>query len=168
MLTLFRGIMAVTLALAGVGGAWAETFLGKHGDWEAFTDKEAGKTVCYIGSEPTKMRGKYKTRGATYLLVTHRPAEKSKNVVSIRAGFSHKKGSEVTVSVGKTTLKLFTKDGWAYAPDADADKALVKAMVRGATMIVKSTSGRGTKITDTYSLKGFTAAYRAIGKACKV
>lgn len=158
----------MALVLASGGDAWAESFLGKHGAWEAFSDKEAGKTVCYIGSEPTKKRGKYKTRGATYSMVTHRPAEKSKNVVSIRAGFTHKKGSEVTVSVGKTTLKLFTKDGWAYAPDADADNVLVKAMVRGATMIVKGTSSRGTKITDTYSLKGFTAAYRAIGKACKV
>ena len=35
-------------------------------------------------------------------------------------------------------------------------------------MTVKGISGRGTKTTDTYSLKGFTAAYRTIGKACKV
>lgn len=163
--------VVAALAMAGAictGGARAESFLGKTGDWEAFTDQEAGKTVCYIGSEPIKMRGKYNKRGASYAMVTHRPAEKSRNVISIRAGYVYKPGSEVEVSIGKLRFKLFTKDGWAFAPDADADNALVKAMVRGASMTVKGVSSRGTKTTDTYSLKGFTAAYRAIGKACKV
>ncbi len=158
---------ALLTVLAAAGPAGAESFLGKHGDWEAFTDKEAGKLVCYIGSEPTKMRGKYAKRGASYAMVTHRPAEKSRNVVSIRAGYVHKPGSEVEVAIGKLTFKLFTKDGWAFAPDADADNALVKAMVRGAAMTVTGISGRGTKTVDTYSLKGFTAAYGAISKACK-
>jgi invasion protein IalB len=170
MLMKFRNltVVSVALVLAGAVGARAETFLGKHGDWEALTDKEAGKTVCYIGSEPTKMRGKYKVRGAAYIMVMHRPAEKSHNVVSVRAGYNYKSGSKTVVSIGKTSFKLFTKDGWAFAPDADADNALVKAMVQGAVMTVKGVSSRGTKTTDTYSLKGFTAAYRAIGKACKV
>jgi hypothetical protein len=39
--------------------------------------------------------------------------------------------------------------------------------VKGAAMVVVGTSERGTKTTDTYSLKGFTAAYGAISKACK-
>ena len=148
--------------------ARGESFLGQHSDWEAFSDKEAGKTFCYVGSEPTKMRGKYKKRGATYIIVTHRPAEKSQNVVSIRAGYTHKASSEVEITVGKKKFKLFTKDGWAFTRDSSTDNALVKAMVRGTVMTVKGISGRGTKTTDTYSLKGFTAAYRTIGIACKV
>jgi len=161
---------ALVTAMAGVsaGTAAAESFLGKHGDWEAFSDVEAGKTVCYMGSEPTDKRGKYNVRGATYMMVTHRPAENSKNVVSVRAGYTHKAGSDVVVIIGKAEFKLFTKDGWAFAPDADADTALVAAMIRGASMNVVGFSARGTKTTDVYSLKGFTAAYRAIGKACKV
>jgi len=159
------GALAVMLATPA---AQAETFLGKHGDWEAFSDTEGGKSICYMASEPTKMRGKYSKRGASYAMVTHRPAEKSRNVVSVRAGYSYKPASEVEIAVGKLKFKLFTKDGWAFAPDPDADNALVKAMVRGATMTVVGTSARGTKTTDTYSLKGFTAAYRAISKACKI
>ena len=42
------------------------------------------------------------------------------------------------------------------------------AMKGGKAMVVKGTSSRGTLTTDTYSLAGFTAAYAAIGKACKV
>ena len=49
-----------------------------------------------------------------------------------------------------------------------ADAKLVQSMIRGADMVVQGTSSRGTLTTDTYSLKGFTAAYKAINKACKV
>ena len=162
-----RVALAALALFVLAGPALAEKFLGKHGDWEAFTDKESGKAVCYMASEPLKMHGNYAKRGASYAMVTHRPAEKSRNVISIRAGYSHKAGSEVEVAVGKDSFKLFTKDGWAYAPDADADNALVKAMIRGSSMVVTGFSERGTKTTDTYSLKGFTAAYGAISKACK-
>jgi len=166
--TSFGAALGVVAMVLAAGAAEAESFLGKHGDWEAFSDKEGGKTICYMASEPTKMRGDYTKRGASYAMVTHRPAEKSRNVVSVRAGYDYKPSSEVEIAVGKEKFKLFTKDGWAFAPDPDADNALVKAMVRGAAMTVVGLSSRGTKTTDTYSLKGFTAAYRAISKACKI
>lgn len=167
----FHNFSALAVCAAVFGAAFtshAETLLGKHGDWEALTEKENNALACYMGSVPTKARGKYKKRGKTFLLITHRPAEKSKNVISFRGGYTFKKGSEIDIIVGKTTYKLFTDGGWAFAPDADADTTLVKAMIRGASMTIKGLSGRGTKTTDTYSLKGFTAAYRAISKACKI
>ena len=106
--------------------------------------------------------------GETYILVTHRPAEKSLNVISINAGYTYQSGSEVDVVIGKTTFKMFTDAGHAFAYDSKTDGAIVKAMIRGARMIIKGTSSRGTQTTDTYSLKGFTAAYKAINKSCKV
>jgi len=142
--------------------------LGSFDAWEAYTEPEGGKLVCYMGSEPTKAKGKYKKRGEAYVLITHRPAEKSSNVVSIAAGYTFQKSSEVDLRVGDQAFKLFTDGGHAFAYDAKTDKALVEAMIRGAVMVVNGTSSRGTLTTDTYSLKGFTAAYKAIGKACGV
>ena len=164
------GFVAATFAavLCSSGFAYAETFLGQNDQWEAFSNQQAGKIVCYIGSEPTDMRGKYNKRGASYAMVTHRPSEKSLNVVSIKAGYQHMADSKVKVIIGKYQFKLFTADGWAFAHDSKADNALVKAMMRGAEMIVKGVSSRGTSTTDRYSLKGFTAAYRTIGRACKL
>ncbi|PCH84228.1 MAG: hypothetical protein COC02_02205 [Rhodospirillaceae bacterium] len=79
-------------------------------------------------------------------------------------------GSETRtdVIIGAKTFKLFTNLGHAFAVDQKTDKAFVDAMIRGARLVVKGTSSRGTKTTDTYSLKGFSAAFKAIGKACKV
>lgn len=142
--------------------------LGQFGDWEAYRESDGGKAVCYVGSQPKTAKGKYKKRGKTYVLITHRPAEKSFGVASFKAGYAYRKDSEVDVVIGAETFKLFTDSGHAFAYDQKTDAALVKAMIRGAKMVVKGTSSRGTLTTDTYSLKGFSAAYRAIGKACKV
>ena len=142
--------------------------IDSFGDWEAYRESDGGKAVCYVGSQPKKATGKYKKRGEVYVLVTHRPAEKSIGVVSFKAGYTYQTTSEVDVSIGDATFKLFTDAGHAFAYDGKTDKALIEAMAGGARMVVRGTSSRGTRTTDTYSLKGFTAAYKAIGKACKV
>lgn len=161
--------------LLGAGGALAQTaapsseLLGNFDDWSAFSETENGKPLCYVGSQPKKSEGDYSQRGYAYVLVTHRPAEKAVGEVSIRAGYTYKEGSEVEVKVdGGPPFKLFTDDGLAWTREAKTDQALVAAMKAGAGMTIKGTSSRGTLTTDTYSLKGFTAALEAINKACGV
>ncbi len=171
-MTMFRliSLCAALSWLAPTAGAQAQetNLLSSRGVWEAYQETEGGKKVCYIGSLPKKATGKYKKRGETYVLITHRPAEKSANVVSVKAGYTYQENSEVEVLIGPETFKLFTDAGHAFAYDQKTDGLLVKAMIRGAKMVIKGTSSRGTKTTDTYSLRGFTAAYKAINKACKV
>ena len=70
--------------------------------------------------------------------------------------------------IDRQRFVLFTDRETAWSRDAKSDTALVKAMMRGRRMRVRGTSARGTVTTDTYSLLGFTKAYRAIGKACGV
>ncbi len=165
-----RPILAFAFAffLAFPALAQEAKLIDSFGDWEAYRESDGGKAVCYVGSQPRKSRGKYKSRGEVYVLVTHRPSEKSLGVVSIKAGYTYEQASEVDVSIGEATFRLFTDASHAFAYDDKTDKALVKAMVRGARMVVRGTSSRGTLTTDTYSLKGFTAAFKAIGKVCKV
>lgn len=145
----------------------AQTFIVRHGNWEAFTEKQGSHLVCSIGAEPIKKEGNYKYRGQTYILVTHRPSEKSSNVVSVVAGYNFKKGSEATLIMGKKKTKLFTDGSHAFAHNSKTDNLLVKSMIKGSTMVFKGVSSRGTKTTDTYSLTGFTAAYKSMNAACK-
>ena len=165
-LSLFTVITWLTLTAAAQ--AQEPKLLASQGVWEAYQEAEGGKPVCYIGSLPKKATGKYKKRGETYVLITHRPAEKSANVVSVKAGYTYQENSEVEVIIGAEKFKLFTDAGHAFAYDQKTDGLLVKAMVRGAKMVIKGTSSRGTKTTDTYSLKGFTVTFKAINKACKI
>ncbi|MBE0529311.1 MAG: invasion associated locus B family protein [Rhodospirillales bacterium] len=161
--------------LIGAGGAVAQTpspasgFIDNFDDWSAFSEKENSKPLCYIASLPKKAEGATGQRGDAYMMVTHRPAEKTTGEVSVRAGYIYKEGTEVEVRVGGgQPIMLFTDQGFAWTREAKTDQALIAAMKAGVTLTVKGTSSRGTQTTDTYSLKGFTAALEAIDKACGV
>ncbi len=172
MRAMFQTLRAllITASLAALLGAPAQAQgiqrIGDYGDWSAFQFSEDGNPACYMSSEPTKATGNYKRRGDVFAIVTHRPAEKRIGEVSIIAGYVYKKDSPVAVAIGTQGFELFTQDDGAWALDAATDKKLVQAMRKGNRMVVEGTSSRGTLTTDTYSLKGFTKAYRAIGKAC--
>lgn len=163
---LFTALAVLTACLA-TSQVEAQTTLGTFNEWSAFTRTDDGSKVCYMGANPQKSQGDYSRRGDVYILVTHRPAEKTVGVISIEAGYSYKEGSEVEVAIGGKTFRLYTAGGqaWAYRNE---DAAMITAMRAGSNMVVKGTSNRGTVTTDTYSLAGFTAGYQAIGKACNV
>jgi len=140
--------------------------LGEFQDWRAFTYQEDGNRVCYMASEPKEAQGDYDERGDIYAMVTHRPAQGTRDVVSFVIGYPFKEDSRVTVDIDGKTFTLFTHKDTAWASDTKTDRALVQSMIRGREMVVEGTSTRGTRTTDTYSLMGFTDAHQAIDKAC--
>ena len=156
------------IAIASIAAAQSPKSLGSFRDWEAFSYTGTGGKVCYIASAPKDSKPKGVRRGEVYVMVTHRPADKVSDEVSIVAGYPYKEESDVGVSIGETMFRLFTDGESAWPRETKDDKALVRAMIRGATLVVRGTSSRGTLTTDTYSLTGFTAAYEAIGVACNV
>ncbi len=164
-LALLAGILAPSIDRAAAQPAEPEA-IGSFGDWQAVTFEENGNKGCYITSKPTKEEGQYSQRGRVYVLVTHRPADKSFDVVSVVAGYTYGDSSDVTLTIDQTDFSLFTSKDTAWAPDSATDSQLVAAMKKGNGMVVRGTSSRGTKTTDTYSLSGFTKAYQAIAEAC--
>jgi invasion protein IalB len=164
-LALLAGILAPSIDRAAAQSAEPEA-IGSFGDWQAVTFAENGNKGCYITSKPTKEEGQYSQRGRVYVLVTHRPADGSFDVVSVVAGYTYGDSSDVTLTIDQTDFALFTSKDTAWAPDSATDKQLVEAMKKGNSMVVRGTSSRGTKTTDTYSLSGFTKAYQAIAEAC--
>lgn len=165
---LMAGCAAAIVALPTVAQASEPQLLSTHGDWSAYTFKENGNKVCYMASTPRKAEGNYTKRGEIYALITHRPAENTKDVFSYIAGYDYKVDSDVKLKISSKEFTLFTQDDTAWAPDSETDRDLAKSVKGGSTMIIRGMSRRGTKTTDTFSLKGSTAAYKAISKACGV
>jgi len=140
--------------------------LAKYGDWSAYMFIENGSKVCYMISQPKTAQGNYSKRGKIYALITHRPAEGSRDVFSYITGYSYKAGSDASLDVDGKTYTLFTQDETAWAPDAENDRAVARAIRDGSRMVVKGASSRGTATTDTFSLKGSSKAYKRISAEC--
>jgi hypothetical protein len=141
--------------------------IATNGKWRGFTFEENGKTGCYLLTQPEKNEGNYTQRGPIYLFVTHRPAMKIYDEVTIDAGYTFEKDSTVKVTIGSRDFTLVTDAGRAWVESAATDKQLVEAMKRGREMVVRGASNRGTRTTDTYSLSGFSATYKAVADVCK-
>lgn len=140
--------------------------LGDFGKWTAYVFDENGGKVCYMASKPTNALPKNVRRGDIVALITHRPAEGTKNVFSYMTGYGYKKGTEVELSVDNQKFSLFTQNDMAWAADAAADTAIAEAIRQGNKMVVKGESSRGTRTTDTFSLNGSSKAHDAITKEC--
>ena len=143
--------------------------LGTYGDWKAFYWNLDEDKVCSILSYPKKEEGKYTKRGKVVARVTQRVENPSAGVVSFQVGYSIKEGSDIKIKIDGKPFGVFNflQDQIAWTSDPGVDGMLIKAMQRGTTMIIKGVSSRGTNTKDTYSLRGFTAAYKAISKVCK-
>ena len=161
--------IAILLATLTVS-ANAQQFLSEHGNWAVFTSSEAGSKVCYITANPTRKTGNYRVRGDVYMIVTYRGGN-SVPEVAIDTGFEYKKASEVAFVVdGRKSFKLFTSaqtPQMSWAKDAQSDRTIIEAMKNGGAVSVKGTSVRGTYAQDSYSLKGFTAAYNKMMNSCR-
>ena len=70
----------------------------------------------------------------------------------------------VIVKVDQTSFEFFGKEDAAWTKDKD--KEVIFAMKKGISMIIKGYSLRGTLTTDTYTLKGFTAAFNKLSSDC--
>ena len=81
----------------------------------------------------------------------------------MEAGFTFAPDARVTVQVDQTGLDFYTNQRNAFAKDG---KAAVAAFQRGSRAIARSPGVKDAPVTDTFSLKGFGAAYSAITKAC--
>lgn len=165
---LLLGLALIFLSFS-VSSVQAQQLLKTFNDWSVFQVQKEGEKLCYIATTPKKKAGSYKSRGEPYLLVTHR--SKTIDEVSVSAGYPYKQGSVVKFTVDKkTNFDLFTTvevEDVAWAKDSAEDEAIVEAMKKGYELVVKANSQKDSNSTDTYSLRGFTGAYKHMKSSCK-
>jgi hypothetical protein len=142
--------------------------LGDAQSWSAFVDTDKNAKVCFLVGRPIKTEPENLKRGDVYIYVTHRPAEKSFNVVNFAVGYPYKEASDAELAVDAKKFTLFTSKESAWARDAATEKAVVEAMAKGKQAVLKGVSQRGTGTTDTYVLAGFADMLGQIDKACGV
>ncbi|MDF2365883.1 invasion associated locus B family protein [Sneathiella sp.] len=161
-------ILSLLLSLPGLATAQQADprALGTFTDWLAYSWVENDNKVCYMLSRPLKSTPQGVNRGDIYVMVAYRPSSKSKEEVSHVSGYPYKDKSTVEALIGGQKFLLATNGEVAWVPEGGSDTKFIGAMRGGSKMIIKGTSTRGTLTVDTYSLQGFTAAYKQIRKSC--
>lgn len=160
-------ILAITTGSTAVHAA-EPVLIGSFDGWKAYSYQESTGTVCFMSATPQKAEGQYSKRGDVFAMITHRPGEKSKDVFSYITGYTFKDGSDVTITIDSEKFVLFTQGENAWTSSDDMDKKLAAAIQKGSKMVVRGISARGTKTTDTFTLKGSGNAYKAISGKCGV
>jgi hypothetical protein len=143
--------------------------LGQFGEWGAYRATPGGKKICFALSKPTAATSEpsSRTRDAAYAFVSTRPSEKVRNEVSVIVGYPQKAGHDATAAIGSSTYPMYTQNDGAWVKNAAEETQMVETMRRGSDLVVKSESARGTKTTDTYSLKGMAQALDRVAEECK-
>jgi invasion protein IalB len=164
---LMAGVAWPTLATAQ--GAAQPQLLATYGDWGAYTGSSGGRKVCFALAKPTSAETDPpgRSRDPAYLFVSTRPAENIRNEVSVIVGYPLKTNSEATVEIGSDKYAMYTQNDGAWIKNAAEETRMVDAMRKGADLVVKGVSTRGTQSTDRYSLKGLGQALDKVGQECK-
>ena len=143
--------------------------LGQFGDWGAYKATPGGKKVCFALAKPTSATTEPtgRPRDPSYAFISTRPAEKVKSEVSVIVGYTQKPNHDAVATIGSANYVMYTQNDGAWVKNAAEEAQMVDAMRKGSDLVVKSESGRGTKTTDTYSLKGMAQALEKVAEECK-
>jgi predicted aspartyl protease len=137
--------------------------IGAFDDWIAATNQEAGQPVCFAFTRAQSSTPSLPGRGAVLLTVTQRAS--GRDAVAIEAGFAFIPNVSVTMQIENVGLDFYTHQRAAFARNGSA---VVSSMARSSTGVgtVRSPGPNGEQVTDTFSMRGFAAAYAAISRAC--
>ena len=152
-----------------VPGGAQPTLLGQFGDWGAYTASNGGKKLCYALAKPSSQATEpaNRPRDPAYIFVSTRPSENVRNELSIVIGYPFKAGYEASVDIGSAKYVMYTQADGAWIKNAAEEARMVDAMRRGSDLVVTGESGKGTKSTDRYNLKGLSQALDRVAQECR-
>jgi len=163
------GLLAIALAASSVSPTFAQATaeqLGTFSSWTAWRSSDANGVICYISARPETAESQGRPRGPISFLVIHRKGLGTKNEVQTLIGYTFGPDAKPTAAVDGRAYPMITEAEAGWLASTSDEPAFVAAMKKGSSLVVKGTSSRGTPTTDTYSLKGVTAAMTEIDRAC--
>lgn len=164
-----KGKSAPAAETSAAPGGGQPTLIGQFGDWGAYTASNGGKKVCYALAKPAGQTTEpaNRPRDPAYVFISTRPGENVRNEISIVIGYPFKPGTDAMVDIGSAKYTMYTQADGAWIKNAAEEARMVDTMRKGADMTVAGESGRGTKSTDRYALKGLSQALDRVAQECK-
>ena len=161
---LFFHALTSVAAMAFPIAAQGKDSLGVFESWGAFRDPATPR--CYALAEPAR-RGR-KADWKPFASIGTWPRQGVRNQLHIRLSQPRRAGSRVTLSIGDQRLPLVAGNADAWAPDRQADAAIVAAMRSGTSMSVETLGLNGRAFVDVYALRGAATAIDAAALGCSL
>ena len=160
---------AKSAAVPPAPGGGQPALLGQFGDWGAYAANSGGKQVCYALAKPSSQATQppNRPRDPAYIFVSTRPSENVRNEISIVIGYPFKPGADANVDIGPAKYAMYTQNDGAWIKNAAEEARMVDTMRRGSDLVVTGESGKGTKSTDRYNLRGLAQALDRVAQECK-
>lgn len=152
-------VLLASVAPALAFGATQPKSLGVFQKWTAATYGGGSNEACYAFSLAPVPKGSKAT--PAMLTVTERPGNPTE--ISLSQGVTYAKNAKPFITVGTQKLPFFTKGNIAYALHS---AATTTAFEGGSDAVATSPTPDGKTVTDTFSLSGYSDAFKAIDKAC--
>ena len=143
---------------------------GEYNDWEVFAKSD--KVICYTIARPQKMEGEYNLRGRVDAMVAinNNKSSKNKYYVGFDFGYTFSNNDKVKLTIDDSIIfeiDTFAQTAWINpTKNPKLHLKIIEAMKKGNILIAEGTSNRGTETKDTYSLLGFTKAFKKVKDVC--
>ncbi|MEC8099900.1 MAG: invasion associated locus B family protein [Pseudomonadota bacterium] len=141
---------------------------GQFNDWEVYVKTD--NSICYMISKPQKMEGAYSTRGRVDAVIAVKNELKNKYYVAFDFGYPFYKNTKVKLTIDQEIafqIDTFAETAWINSIEyPELNLKIIKEMKKGKVLIAHGKSSRGTVTKDTYSLIGFTKAFKKVKDAC--
>ena len=186
------GVSALILAVGLAGASQAQQSAtdtppaATFNDWDVYV--QASPRQCFAVSRATAVKARRDGRDVSVrrgeppsedfrgtLNVSFYPetSPPQSGIVSYNAGYALAPDRAPTARVGDRGFDLGAGEAasgnetWAWSLDPKQDDEIVRAMKAGAEAVLTGRSSRGTEVSDTFSLRGFTAAFDEAEKRCR-
>ncbi|UXN61915.1 invasion associated locus B family protein [Phyllobacterium zundukense] len=164
-----KSIVAVSVLMFGLTGtALAQTpsQISQYNAWGAYSYQQGNGKVCYVLSVPIDKQPAKIDHGDNFFMVSQKPGQNVSYEPQFKAGYDLQANSKVVVKIDERSFSMFTSGSHGWMENAAEEPQLVAALRAGQQMSINAVSKRGTKTSYAYSLKGVSAALKAIA-TCK-
>lgn len=142
--------------------------IARYNSWAVYDYDLGDKTVCFAAARPHKVIPKDGNRRPVRAYVSTWPDIEPGNPTHVRE-LSFRVGRDVksaNVQIDGAPFTLFGKKEMVFVLEPGQEQKMISAMRRGKSLSVRAILSDGTATTDVYSLRGVTAALKALSKHC--
>jgi hypothetical protein len=141
--------------------------LGSFKDWEAFAMITPNETVCWLSSANLEAKKENKTKTPSTLMLSIRLENKDRDEFSYHSHYNLAPEEKLNMTLDRVVgFKLVSQGHWAWLQSSIDESRFVLAAQKGTNLVLSGKTTHDKKIYETYSLSGFTAAYKAAFEAC--